>query len=176
MHAHRGNEVAALVAAILACAAVSSSPAEQPFAARSSVLQLALGDAEIVAARLSTGTTSVELRVPPGVASFEMLSCFGADFVARSGGDLPVAIDPCDGMERGSLLHIQGNGGNGTSLKQVHAPSDTHSPNPSPQPQELTPQHMNGRSPECFSVAPFTQLWVRSLPPQGSLNPWRPRT
>jgi hypothetical protein len=123
MHAHRGSQVAALVAAILACAAVSSSPVEQPSAARSSVLQLALGDAGIIAARLSTGTTSVELRVPPGVAGFELLTCFGADLVARSGGDLPVSMDPCDGMERGSLLHIQGSGENGTDLKQVPAPS-----------------------------------------------------
>ena len=126
--ARRGSEVAALVAAILACAAVSSSPVEKPSAARSSVLALALGDAGIVAARLSTGTTSVELRVPPGVAGFEMLSCFEADMVARSGDDLPVSMDPCDGMERGSLLHIQGSGGNGTFLKQAHAPSPTPTP------------------------------------------------
>lgn len=131
MPAQRGNAAAALVAAILACAAVQSGTAvAQPSSARSSVLALALGDAGVVAARLSTGTASVVLRVPQGVAGFEMLSCFGADLAVRSGGDLPVAMDPCDGLERGSLLHIQGGGGNGASLKQVRAPSDPPASDP----------------------------------------------
>jgi hypothetical protein len=109
----------ALIATILSCHAVQSGLAENPVERGASILTLAVGDAGTLAARLSTEVTRTTLRVPRGVSGVEILSCYGADFVARSGGSSPVAIDPCDGLERGTMILLQADGTDETALRKV---------------------------------------------------------